>query len=77
MNLPTLAIEKRTSEVWSTLATVKAEFGKFGEILDSVQTKLQQASNVIDKAASKSRNIERRLKKVEALPAPETPADEL
>jgi len=71
----TLAIEKRSSEVWKLLATVKGEFGKFGEIIAHVQKKLQEASNVVEKAASKSRNIETKLRKVEELPVAESAAD--
>jgi DNA recombination protein RmuC len=72
MGFRTLAIEKRSSEVWKTLGTIKSEFGKFGEIIDKVQKKLQSASNEMDRAASKSRTIERKLRKVEALPTAET-----
>jgi DNA recombination protein RmuC len=72
MGFRTLAIEKRSSEVWKTLATIKSEFGKFGGIIDKVQKKLQAASNEMDRAASKTRTIERKLRKVEALPTSET-----
>ncbi|MDD4753020.1 MAG: DNA recombination protein RmuC [Desulfitobacteriaceae bacterium] len=65
----TLAIEKRSSEVWALLGAVKTEFGKFGDILDKTQKKLQEASNTIETAAKKTRNIERKLKKVQELPA--------
>ncbi|MDD2499174.1 MAG: DNA recombination protein RmuC [Desulfitobacteriaceae bacterium] len=65
----TLAIEKRSSEVWALLGAVKTEFGKFGDILDKTQKKLQEASNSIETAAKKTRNIERKLKKVQELPA--------
>lgn len=63
-----LAIEKRSSEVWKILAAVKQEFGKFGEVLAKTQKKLQEASNVIDKAGVRTRAIERKLRKVEELP---------
>jgi DNA recombination protein RmuC len=69
MGFRTLAIEKRSSEVWSVLAAVKSEFGKFGEVMGKVQKKLQEASNVIDSAATRTRAIERRLKDVQELPA--------
>jgi DNA recombination protein RmuC len=69
MGFRTLAVEKRASEVWQLLGTVRTEFGHFGTILDKTQKKLQEASNTIEKAASKSRTIERKLKKVENLPA--------
>lgn len=65
----TLAIERRSAEVWQLLGSVKTEFGKFGELLEKTQKKLQEASNSIENAARKSRTIERKLKDVEALPA--------
>jgi DNA recombination protein RmuC len=59
MGFRTLAIEKRSSEVWVLLGAVKTEFGKFGDILDKTQKKLQEASNTIEDAARKSgRSIE-------------------
>ncbi len=74
MGFRTLAIEKRSSEVWTLLAAVKTEFGKFGDILEKTQKKLQEASNTIDTAARKSRTIERKLQNVQELPGvePET-----
>ena len=69
MGFRTLAIEKRSSEVWNLLAAVKTEFGKYGEILEKVQKKLQEASNTIDKTAVRSRAIERKLRGVQELPA--------
>jgi len=71
MGFKTLAIEKRSSEVWVVLGDVKKEFTTFGGILDKTQKKLQEASNTIEKASSKSRTIERKLNKVQELPAPE------
>lgn len=71
MGFRTLAIEKRSSEVWSLLGTVKTEFGKFGDILDKTQKKLQEASNSIDTAARKTRTIERKLRNVQELPLEE------
>jgi len=71
MGFRTLAIEKRSSEVWKLLGVVKTEFGKFGDILEKTHKKLQEASNTIEDAASKSRNIERKLKNVQELPSPE------
>lgn len=68
MGFRTLAIEKRSSEVWSLLSTIQKEFGKFGDILAKTQKKLQEASNTIRDAESKSRNIERKLTKVEHIP---------
>lgn len=69
MGFRTLAIEQRSSEVWQILGSVKAEFGKFGDLLDKTHKKLQEASNTIETAASKSRTIERRLDKVQDLPS--------
>jgi DNA recombination protein RmuC len=71
MGFKTLAIEKRTSEVWEILGTVKKEFGKFGDILEKTHKKLQEATNNIETATSKTRSIERRLNKVQALPSGE------
>jgi len=69
MGFKTLAIEKRSSEVWKILGAVKSEFGKFGEILDKVHKKLGEASDTIETAARKTRTIERRLRSVEELPS--------
>ncbi len=71
MGFRTLAIEKRSSEVWALLGAVRTEFGKFGSLLEKTQKKLQEASNVIEDAARKSRTIERKLKDVQELPATE------
>jgi DNA recombination protein RmuC len=68
MGFRTLAIEKRSSEVWALLAAVKSEFGKFGDILDKTKKKLDEASNSIDGAATRSRVIERKLRDVQQLP---------
>ena len=64
----TLAIQKRSAEVWKVLGAVKTEFARFGEILDKVDRKLQEAQSSIGAASSKSRNIESRLRRVEELP---------
>jgi len=69
MGFRTLAIQKRSSEVWAVLGAIKTEFSKFGEVIGKVQKKLQEASNVIDDAARKSRTIERKLRTVQELPA--------
>jgi DNA recombination protein RmuC len=69
MGFRTLAIEKRTSEVWNLLAGVKTEWMKYGEVLDTVQKKLNQASDTIEKAKVRSRAIGRKLKDVQELPA--------
>jgi DNA recombination protein RmuC len=68
MGFRTLAIEKRSSEVWQILAAVKNDFGRFGDLLEKTQKKLQEAGNNIDLAATKSRMIARRLDKVQDLP---------
>ncbi|MBM4267102.1 MAG: DNA recombination protein RmuC [Deltaproteobacteria bacterium] len=67
----TLAIQERSSEVWKLLGAVKAEFGKFGDLLDGVKKKLDQASSTMEDAARKSRTIERKLRGVEELPSAE------
>lgn len=64
----TLTIQKRSSEVWNILASIKLEFSRFGDLLDKTKKKMEEATNVIDSAARKSRNIETKLKRVEALP---------
>ena len=74
MGFRTLAIEKRSSEVWAVLGAIKTEFGKFGEALAHTRKKLQEASNSIDKAEVRTRAVTRKLKDVEALPAPEAVA---
>lgn len=71
MGFRTLAIERRSSEVWSLLGAVKTEFGKFGDLLDKTGKKLQEAGNTIDNAARRSRAIERKLKDVQELPQAE------
>jgi DNA recombination protein RmuC len=68
MGFRTLAIEKRSSEVWELLGTVKTQFGKFGEVLAKTKKKLQEASNTIDQAEVRTRVITRKLNKVEQLP---------
>ena len=68
MGFRTLTIQKRSSEVWNLLASVKSEFGKFGGLLDGVKKKLDQASSQIDDVTRKSRTIEKRLNQVDALP---------
>ena len=72
MGFRTLAIEKRSSEVWELLGAVKNEFGLFGDILDKTKKKLQEATNVIDKAGVRSRAITRKLRDVQELPASES-----
>jgi len=74
MGFRTLAIEKRSSEVWELLGLVKTEFGKFGDVLAKTKKKLQEASNTIDQAEVRTRAIERRLRQVQEIPA-EEPVD--
>jgi len=68
MGFRTLAIEKRSSEVWALLGNVKSEFSKFSLVLEKTQQKLKQASDTIDQAATRTRVIERKLRRVEELP---------
>lgn len=68
MGFRTLAIQKRSSEVWQLLGAVKSEFGKFGDVLTMVRKKLDEASRHIDKTAIRTRAIERKLRDVETLP---------
>jgi DNA recombination protein RmuC len=72
MGFRTLAIEKRSSEVWDLLGAVKTEFGQFGTILEKTKKKLDEASNVIDSAGVRTRAIERKLRQVQEMPAAET-----
>ncbi len=69
MGFRTLAIQKRSSEVWNLLASVKTEFGKFGGVLDSVKKKLQEASNKIDEVDQRSRVLNKKLRDVEGSPS--------
>ena len=68
MGFRTLAIEKRSSEVWEVLAAVKTEFGKFGDVLVKVKKQLATASNTIDSTEIRTRAMERKLRSVEELP---------
>jgi len=69
MGFRTLAIQKRSSEVWNLLAGVKSEFGKFGEALSAVKDKLDQAARHVDNVAVRSRAITKKLRDVEELPS--------
>ncbi|MBS0212286.1 MAG: DNA recombination protein RmuC [Proteobacteria bacterium] len=66
MGFRTLAIEQRSGEVWKLLGAVKTEFGKFGDVLDKVKKKLDEASGQIDATGVRSRAIERKLRRVES-----------
>ncbi|MBQ1387274.1 DNA recombination protein RmuC [Candidatus Saccharibacteria bacterium] len=72
MGFKTVAIEKRSAEVWQTLGAVKTQFGKFSDLLEGVQKKLQESANKIENAKTTSRQIERKLKNVEELPESES-----
>ncbi len=72
MGFRTLAIEKRSSEVWQLLGVVKTEFGKFGDVLAKTKKKLLEAGNTIDKAEIRTRAIERKLREVQEAPLTET-----
>jgi DNA recombination protein RmuC len=72
MGFRTLAIEQRSAEVWAVLGAVKTEFGKFGEALAHTRKKLDEASNSISKAETRTRQLSRKLRDVEALPANES-----
>ncbi len=68
MGFRTLALEKRSSEVWQVLGAVKTEFGKFGDVLSKVKSQTQTVLNTLDGAEVRSRAMGRALKKVESLP---------
>lgn len=68
MGFRTLAVEKRSSEVWQLLGAVKTEFGKFGDLLAKTKRQLELVTHSISDAETKTRTIERRLRKVESLP---------
>uniref|UniRef100_A0ABX1PUV5 DNA recombination protein RmuC n=2 Tax=Aromatoleum anaerobium TaxID=182180 RepID=A0ABX1PUV5_9RHOO len=74
MGFRTLAIQKRSSEVWNLLGAIKTEWAKYSDVLDLVQKKLHQASETIDKAQVRTRAVSRKLRGVEALPAAEAAA---
>jgi DNA recombination protein RmuC len=69
MGFRTLALEKRSSEVWQVLGAVKTEFGKFGDVLATTRMTLERAAKNIEQAETRSRQMSRKLKSVEALPA--------
>ncbi len=72
MGFRTIAIEKRSSEVWELLGAVKTEFGKFAVLLDKTQKRLRMASDSIEDAARKTRTIQRKLSGVQALSEPDS-----
>ena len=73
MGFRTLALEKRSSEVWQVLGAVKTEFGKFGDVLAKTRKKLEEASNTISSVETRTRVMGRALKQVEAMPDSQTP----
>jgi DNA recombination protein RmuC len=74
MGFRTLALEKRSSEVWQVLGAVKTEFGKFGDVLAKVKSQTETVLKTLDGAETRSRAMGRALKKVEALPEPQVAA---
>jgi DNA recombination protein RmuC len=72
MGFRTLAIEKRSSEVWDLLGAVKTEFGKFGGIIEKTRDKLVAATKELDNTGVRTRTIERKLRQVQELPAAES-----
>ncbi len=75
MGFRTLAIQKRSGEVWRILGEVKSEFGKFGEVLASAQKKIKTADEELDKLiGTRTKVLERKLREVQVLPSDEAPA---
>jgi DNA recombination protein RmuC len=74
MGFRTLALEKRSAEVWEVLGAVKTEFQKFSAVLEKTKKKLEEASNTIDAAQTRTNVMTRTLKRVEALPQAQTDA---
>lgn len=68
MGFRSLAVEKRTSEIWDLLGAIKTQFGKFAEMLEATKKKLDSASEELAKTGNRSRQIEKKLKDVESLP---------
>jgi DNA recombination protein RmuC len=77
MGFRTLAIERRSSEVWETLGAVKTEFGRYADVLVKVKKKLGEAQNTIDSAETRTRAIQRRLRDVEDSDDPELASEAL
>jgi DNA recombination protein RmuC len=69
----TLAIQKKSSEVWKVLAEIKKQFALFGAVLDKTRKKIDDVGKELDNASHRSRQIEKKLRKVEELPSPESP----
>ena len=73
MGFRTLAIEKRSGEVWLLLGEIKKDFTRFAETLENTRRRLDQAGESIDSAVSRSRTIQRKLSSLETGPALDTP----
>ncbi len=69
MGFRTLALEQRSAEVWQVLGAVKTEFGKFGDVLATLKKQLATASDTIDRAETRTRQMGKALKTVESMPA--------
>lgn len=74
MGFRTLAIEKRSSEVWQVLGAAKAEFAKYGQVWEKLGKQLDTARKTVDEAGKRTRAVSRKLRDVEMLEGPETPA---
>ena len=72
----TLAVEQRSREIWRLLGSVRAEFTRFGELLDRTRQRLAQAGAELDAAASRSRSITQELNRIDTLPQPGAPREE-
>ena len=77
MGFKTLAIEKRSSEVWALLGSVKTEFGKFGDAIEATKKSIEAAANRFNQVDVRTRAIQRKLRDVQDLPAPEADTPEL
>ena len=73
MGFKTLAIEKRSSEVWSLLGQVKTEFAKFGDVVEATKKSIDAAAKKFDEVGTRTRAIQRKLRDVQELPAPVAP----
>lgn len=71
MGFRTLAIERRSSEVWSLLGQVKNEFAKFGDVVEATKKSIDAAARKFDEVGTRTRAIQRRLRDVQELPAPD------
>lgn len=72
MGFRSLAVEKRTGEIWDVLSAVRTEFGKFGDVLDATKKKLDQASAELEKTGVRTRKIEKHLQRFDTLPETDT-----